>query len=64
LQDATEALEEEKPIAKKTKTRKIKEVIVPELIEGNEEVIEIVPVPKKKTTRRKKEVDFIIQDDI
>ena len=64
LQDATEALEETKQPVKKSKTRKVKEDIV-ELIENieGEEVIDIIPVPKKKTTRRKKAVEFEIIDE-
>jgi ABC-type oligopeptide transport system substrate-binding subunit len=68
LQEATEALEESKAVVKKSKTRKIKETVEPELIEGlstgaNEEIIEIAPAPKKKTTRRKKEVEFDIIEE-
>jgi hypothetical protein len=62
LQEATEALEEAKPVVKKTKTRKVKEA-EPEVIEGAEEIIDIVPATKKKTTRRKKEVEFDIVDE-
>jgi hypothetical protein len=62
LQDATEALEEIK--AKKTKTRKIKNLETqPEIMEGEEEVIDIIPAPKKKITRKKKEVEFDIIDE-
>jgi thioredoxin-like negative regulator of GroEL len=62
LQEATEALEEA-PKKIKTKTRKIKDIEEPEIIEGVEEIIDIIPVQKKKTTRRKKEVEFDIIDD-
>jgi hypothetical protein len=62
LQEATEALEEAKPVVKNTKTRKAKEA-EPEVIEGAEEIIDIVPATKKKTTRRKKEVEFDIVDE-
>ena len=53
LQDATEALEETVPLSK---TKKVKE-----LVEGEAE--EITIVPKKKTTRKKKAVEFDIVDD-
>jgi hypothetical protein len=54
LQDATEALDEEKPEVLNKKISKE---------EGDEkETINIVP--KKKTTRRKKAVEFIIQEDV
>ena len=64
LQEATEALEEENLTTKtatktKTKTRKIKEAET----EVNEEIIDIIPAPKKKTTRRKKEIEFEIIED-
>jgi len=63
LQEATEALEEAKETVKKQKTRKVKETI-PEVVEGvEEEIIDIIPATKKKTTRRKKEVEFVIEDD-
>jgi hypothetical protein len=62
LQEATEALEEA-PKKTKTKTRKVKDVAEPEVIEGVEEIIEIAPAPKKKTTRRKKEVEFDIVEE-
>jgi hypothetical protein len=67
LQEATEALEETQPsiVVKKskTKTKKINESN-PEinLVEGEEEIIEIAP--KKKTTRKKKAVDFDIVDEV
>ena len=60
LQEATEALEEVKPVPKKTRTKKAKPTIQLDIVEGEEELIEIVP--KKKTTRRKKIVE-LIQDD-
>ena len=68
LQDATEALEEVKPVVKKTRTKKaevnlleIKEGV--EGVEGVEEVKEVTDnIPKKKTTRKKKAVDFDIVD--
>ena len=68
LQEATEALEETKPVAIPSKTRKIKETVEPKVIvelitSPNEEIIEIAPAPKKKTTRRKKAVEFDIIED-
>ena len=57
LQEATEALEEAKETAKKSKTRKVKEAV-----EAVEEIIDIIPAPKKKTTRRKKNIEFDIKD--
>lgn len=64
LQEATEALEETtkiiKETAKKTKTRKLKEAEVETVV--GEEVIDIIPVTKKKASRRKKEVVFDIID--
>jgi len=68
LQEATEALEESNAVAKKLKTRKVKEIVETEVIEGlstgaNEEIIKIAPAPKKKTTRRKKEIEFNIVED-
>jgi hypothetical protein len=63
LQEATEALEE--ATIKKTKTRKVKETVketVP-IVEGEEEIIEIIPAPKKKTTRRQKNIEFVIEDE-
>ena len=60
LQEATEALEEVKPVPKKTRTKKAKPTIQLDIVEGEEELIEIVP--KKKTTRRKKIVE-LIEDD-
>ena len=50
-------------MVKKSKTRKVKDVAEPEIIEGAEEIIEIAPAPKKKTTRRKKEVEFDIVEE-
>ena len=62
LQDATEALEEVKPVVKKTRTKKA-EVNLLEIKEGVEEVKEVTDnIPKKKTTRKKKAVDFDIVD--
>jgi hypothetical protein len=55
LEEATEALEIIKP-TKKSRSKKIKEKDL-EIIEGNkeiEEVIDVIPVTKKKTTRKKK----------
>lgn len=63
LQEATEALEEEKIAPKKKQTRKIKEAEPEKVIESVEEVIDIIPVPKKKTTRRKKNIEFDIVDE-
>jgi hypothetical protein len=62
LQDATEALEDVIPVVKKTRTKKA-EVNVLEIkeVEGIEETTNI---PKKKTTRRKKAVDFDIIDEV
>jgi hypothetical protein len=62
LQDATEALEEIKPVKPKTKSKTKK---LPDIVEheGIEEVIDIVPVTKKKTTRKKKLVDFDIVEN-
>jgi hypothetical protein len=57
LQDATEALEETIPLSK---TKKVKEN--EELVEGEAE--EITIVPKKKTTRKKKAVEFDITEDV
>jgi vacuolar-type H+-ATPase catalytic subunit A/Vma1 len=62
LQEATEALEEEKEIKKKKQTRKIKEAET-EGAEGAEEVIDIIPATKKKTTRRKKDIEFDIVEE-
>jgi len=68
LQEATEALEEVIPVVKKSKlqTKKIKEIEEPskviEVIEEQEE-IDIIPAKKKKTTRKKKLVDFEIEGD-
>jgi rhamnose utilization protein RhaD (predicted bifunctional aldolase and dehydrogenase) len=69
LQEATEALEEVIPVVKKSKlqTKKIKEIEEPskviEVIEEQEEEIDIIPAKKKKTTRKKKLVDFEIDGD-
>ena len=65
LQESTEALEEAKPIVKKGKTRKIKDVeekVEAEVIK-DEDVIEIAPITKKKGTRKKNEVNFNIVND-
>ena len=65
LQEATEALEEEKEAPKKTRTKKVKMEIIEdkkmdevEIVEGKEEV------PKKKKTRKTKIVDFDIKEDV
>ena len=78
LQEATEALEEGievvTKVVKKARTRKIKEaepvlIEVEGKVEGKvegdavEEIVNIVPVTKKKTTRRKKAVEFDIVDE-
>jgi len=67
LQEATEALEETMPVVKKSKlkTKKAKdteviEVVAPEVIE--EDTINIVPVKRKKTTR-KKVIELEIEDE-
>jgi hypothetical protein len=65
LQDATEALEEVKPVVKKTRTKKAEVNLLEtkEGVEGVEEVKEVTDnIPKKKTTRKKKAVDFDIVD--
>jgi hypothetical protein len=62
LQEASEALEETTQAVKKTKTKKIKEIIDPVIIEGVEENIDIIPVTKKKTTRRKKALENIVDE--
>jgi len=62
LQEATEVIEETiKPI-KKTKTKKIKEAKIQEIPEP-QEIIEIIPVTKKKTTRKKKAVELDIIEE-
>ena len=69
LQDATEALEEVIPVVKKSKlqTKKVKDIEEfpkdVEVIEEQEEGINIIPAKKKKTTRKKKVVDFEIEGD-
>jgi hypothetical protein len=60
LEEATEALEIIKPT--KIKKQKIKEKDL-EIIEGIEEVIDIIPVTKKKTTRKKKPIELVIVDE-
>lgn len=61
LQEATEALEETKVVTKKSRTKKIVETTV---VEDVGDVIEIVPEPtKKKTTRKKKAVEFDIVEE-
>ena len=74
LQEATEALEEVKPVVKKTRTKKA-EVNVLEINEGINEGVEgvegivegiagvTINIPKKKTTRKKKLVDVDIVDE-
>ena len=71
LKEATEALEEEiiiQPVKKlKPRTKKVKEIPIQEEKgeqkgEQKEEIIEFIPVsnPKKKTTRKKKAIEFDI----
>ena len=63
LQEATEALEESKPVAikkTKTKTKKVTEIIFDEEAPAPQQVD---VVPTKKTTRKKKEVIFVDENN-
>ena len=67
LQEATEALEDTNVIQKMSKTKKnIKGVTENEVIVMNndKDVIEIEPIIKKKRTRKNKDIQFDIVDDI
>ena len=63
LQEATEALEDTKEIKETKQIKETRKAKLPKPEVEGEEVIEIIPAPKKKTNRTKKEVEFIIEDD-
>jgi hypothetical protein len=59
LQEATEALEEDKPVAKKTRTKRAKDVVINDEVKDEANIPEeIIVAPIKKSTRKKREVIF------